>query len=94
MATTLTKEPESNIAVVEPAPAKAAAANVAAVPETPAELLKQWAGADQPNPVRVLLAAVARCWANLGGPGMTAQARRHRDIAEARGFTNGYIKLP
>ena len=39
-----------------------------------------------------LWAAVARCWDNLAGPGMTEQDRLQRDIAEARGFAYGYTQ--
>ena len=100
MTSALTQETASRAAVAEKAPAASATAtastavSVSAVPETPAELIRQWAGDDRPNPRRGLWAVVARCWDNLAGPGMTEQDRLQRDIAEARGFAYGYTRLP
>ena len=97
MVTTLNRETESSAVVaapvVEPAAAAPAAApvDISAVPETPAELLKQW---EAPAPQRPLIhtmiaATLVRIWDALTGPGMTEQERVRRDIAEQ----NGYIRL-
>ena len=99
MVTALKPENEANAAVAENAAAPAAtAAPVAAVdvsdiPETPAELLKQWDASRKPLPHRVVAATLAPVWNLLTGPGMTQRDRLNREVAEAKGFTNGYIKL-
>ena len=65
----------------------AAAVNIAAVPETPAELLKQWPAARRrPLVHTVIAAALVRIWDALTGPGMTDQERTTRAIAEHNGF--------
>ena len=104
MSTAITSETETVAAaaatiaapVAAPAAAPAAAAvsavavDVSAIPETPAELLKQWPAA-APAPRRPLLhtvisATLVRFWDALTGPGMTQQERVDRAIAEHNGF--------
>ena len=97
MVTTLNRETESSAVVaapvVEPAAAAPASApvDISAVPETPAELLKQW---QAPAPRRPLIhtivsATLVRIWDAIAGPGMTEQDRIRRDIAEH----NGYVRI-
>ena len=99
MASTVAQETESPTAVAEKAPAAAVASapavDLSAVPETPTDLLRDWAApdSDRPNPRPGLWAVIARCWNALTGPGMTEQARLQREIAEARGFAYGYTRL-
>lgn len=94
MVTALKPEHETNTAVAENAAAPAvatapaAAVDVSRVPETPAELLKQW---EAPAPRRplihtVIAATLVRIWDALTGPGMTEQERVRRDIAEQHGY--------
>ena len=103
MSTAITSETETVAAaaatiaapVAAPAAAPAAAVSavavdVSAIPETPAELLKQWP-APPPAPRRPLLhtvisATLVRFWDALTGPGMTQQERVDRAIAEHNGF--------
>ena len=100
MVTALKPENEANTAVAENAAASAAATapaaavDVSSIPETPAELLKQWDAARKPL-LRAVIAAtlLGRVWNFLTGPGMTQRDRLNREVAEANGFTNGYIKL-
>ena len=71
--------------VVAPAPS----VDISRVPETPAELLKQW---EAPAPRRPLIhtvisAALVRVWDAIAGPAMTNQQRVNREIAEHRGFS-------
>ena len=100
MVAALKPEPETNTAVAEnaaapavaTAPAAAAVADpvdISRVPETPAELLKQW---EAPAPRRPLIHAVisatlVRIWDAIVGPAMTDQQRVNREIAEHRGFS-------
>ena len=101
MVTALKPENETNTAVAETAAAPtavveraapaAAPEDISAVPETPAELLKQW---EAPAPRRplihtVIAATLVRIWDALTGPGMTEQERVRRDIAEQ----NGYVRV-
>ena len=67
--------------------------DVSAIPETPAELLRQWDTPRRPLAQRVLAVTVGPVWGFLSGPGMTQRDRSNREIAEAKGFTNGYMKL-
>ena len=96
MVTTLKNETNTavadNSAVVVDAVAPAAAADVSAIPETPAELLKQWDVSRRPLAHRVV-ATVARFWEGLTGPAMTERDRLTREIAEAKGNANGFIKM-
>ncbi len=74
--------------VVAPAPA-APAADVSAVPETPAELLKQWDTPARRRPLIhiVVSATLVRLWDAIAGPPMTERQRVNRDIAEYRGLS-------
>ncbi len=99
MVTALKTENETNPAVAETAqtsaavveraaPAVADQVDIAHVPETPAELLKQW---EAPAPRRPLIlvaisATLATLWDAITGPAMTDQQRVNREIAESRGF--------
>ncbi len=95
MVTTLNRETESSAVVaapvVEPAAAAPASApvDVSVVPETPAELLKQWDTPRRPLLHTVIAATLVRIWDALTGPGMTEQERVRRDIAEH----NGYVRV-
>ena len=95
MVTTLNPKTESSAVVaapvVEPAAAAPASApvDVSAVPETPAELLKQWDTPRHPLLHTVIAATLVRIWDALTGPGMTEQERVRRDIAEH----NGYVRV-
>ncbi len=99
MVTALKPENEANTAVAEnaaapaAATAPAAAVDVSSIPETPAELLKQWDAARKPLLYAVIAATLLPVWNFLTGPGMTQRDRLNREVAEANGFTNGYIKL-
>ena len=92
MVTTLNRETESSAVVAAPVVEPAAAAvDVSRVPETPAELLKQW---EAPAPRRPLIhtmiaPTLVRIWDALTGPGLTEQERVRRDIAEH----NGYVRV-
>lgn len=101
MVTALKPETETTAAVAETAEASAVVVERAAldvtnpvdvsrVPETPAELLKQW---QAPAPRRPLIhvvisATLVRLWDAFTGPAMTDRQRLHRNIAEHRGFSN------
>ena len=67
-------------------PATAAAVDVSAIPETPAELLKQWPAPRRPLLHTIISATLVRLWDALTGPGMTEQERTNRAIAEHNGF--------
>lgn len=92
MVTTLNCETESSAVVaapvVEPAAAAPASApvDVSAVPETPAELLKQWDAPRHPLLHAVIAATLVRIWDALTGPGMTDEERVRRDVAEHSGY--------
>jgi len=99
MVTALKPENETNTAVAETAAAPTAVVeraapaavevDVSAVPETPAELLKQWDTPRHPLFHTVIAATLVRIWDALTGPGMTEQERVRRDIAEH----NGYVRV-
>ena len=95
MVTALKPEHETNAAVAENAAAPAVATapatavDVSSVPETPAELLKQWDTPRHPLLHTVIAATLVRIWDALTGPGMTEQERVRRDIAES----NGYVRV-
>lgn len=95
MVTTVTRETESNpvmsAPVAEPVTA-APAVDISGVPESPAELLKQW---DAPAPKRplihaVVMASLVRIWDAITGPGMTEHDRVRREIAEFSGHRRAY----
>ena len=102
MSTAITSETETTAAaaatiaapVAAPAAAPAAAVasavavDVSAIPETPAELLKQWPAPAPRRPLlhTVISATLVRFWDALTGPGMTEQERVNRAIAEHNGF--------
>ena len=67
-------------------PATAAAVDVSAIPETPAELLKQWQAPRRPLLHTIVSATLVRLWDALTGPGMTDQQRVNRAIAEHNGY--------
>ncbi len=87
----------SPIAVVAPetvtretvAPKTAAVVvDISAIPETPAELLQQWAPAKKPLIHTVIAAALVRFWDGLTGPGMTQREREQREMFEHSGYAN------
>ena len=67
-------------------PATAAAVDVSAIPETPAELLKQWQAPRRPLLHTLISATLVRLWDALTGPGMTDRQRINRAIAEHNGY--------
>ena len=73
--------------------AAAPAVDVSAIPETPAELLKQWDVARKPLIHTVIAATLVRLWNAITGPGMTDLERRQRRTAEAKGY-NSFVRLP
>lgn len=101
MVTALKTENETTTAVAETAeapavvvagaaPPVAAPVDISHVPETPAELLKQW---PTPAPRRPLLhivisATLVRLWDAFAGPAMTDRQRVNRELAEYRGFAD------
>ena len=104
MVTANTRETETSTAASAVAVERAAPVNgavidisadvvdISAVPETPAELLKQW---DVPAPRRPLIHAVVsatlvRLWEGITGPGMTQEQRLNRDIAEHSGYARTF----
>ena len=79
----------SPVVVERAAPYVADPIDVSRVPETPAELLKQW---EAPAPRRplihtILSATLTPVWDAIAGPGMTRQQRVNREVAEYRGFS-------
>ena len=81
---------EASAVVVEgAAPAVAEPVDIAHVPETPAELLKQWeAPARRRAPIHVVIfATLVSLWDALTGPAMTDRQRVNREIAEYRGLS-------
>lgn len=70
--------------VVAPAPS----VDISNVPETPAELLKQWEPPASRRPLihTVIYATMVRLWDAVAGPPMTNRQRVNREIAEHRGF--------
>ena len=83
--------PETKSAVAETA--EATAVNVSAIPETPAELLEQWESTRKPSVQATIVASFVALWNVVAGPGMTDQARLEREIAETRGYRDGFTKL-
>ena len=81
MVTTINRETESTVVVDAPAVEAAAAVDVSAIPETPAELLQQW-DAPKRSILLSIPAAIVSFWCSLSGPGMTEQGRIRREIAE------------
>lgn len=77
---------DTPIAAPAATPATAAAVDVSAIPETPAELLKQWPAPRRPLLHTIISATLVRLWDALTGPGMTEQERTNRAIAEHNGF--------
>lgn len=83
---------EISAPVMDP-PETVTAVDVSAIPETPAELLKQWDVSRKPLIHTVIAAALVNAWNAIAGPPMTDRQRLKREIAEARGFTNGFVKI-
>ncbi len=86
-------EVKSTVAETAEAPAVPAAVDVSAIPEPPAELLEQWEPARKPTVQATILASFVALWNVVAGPGMTEQARLEREIAETRGYRDGFTKL-
>ena len=84
MVTTVTRDNESNAAVAahvaEPV-AAAPAVDISAIPETPAELLKQW-NAPRRSFFNVMSAALVSVWDSITGPATTERERVERKIFE------------
>lgn len=95
MVTAINPETETKSAVVETAeaPVESAAVDVSAIPETPAELLEQWGSARKSSVRATILAGFAALWNVVAGPAMTDQARLEREIAESRGYRDGFTKM-
>ncbi len=92
MVTAINHETENKSAVAETAEAPAAV-DVSAIPETPAELLGQWEVSRKPSVQATILASFVALWNVVAGPAMTDQARLEREIAESRGYRDGFTKL-
>ncbi len=92
MTTIKERENETRNAVAEraniAAPAQVADVDVSAVPESPAELLKQWSAPTKPLIHTVIAATLIRVWDALTGPGMTERQREQRAMYEHAGFAN------
>ncbi len=91
MVTTISRKSESSAAantvlVDRPTTSTAAPADISGVPETPAELLKQWDAPRRPLIHTVISATLVRVWDAITGPGMTDQERSNRTIAEHNGY--------
>jgi hypothetical protein len=95
MVTAINPETESKSAVAETAeaPAQPAAVDVSAIPETPAELLTQWEASRKPSVQATIVASFVALYNIVAGPGTTSRARLEREIAETRGYRDGFIKL-
>ena len=95
MVTAINPEIEAKSAVAETAEAstESAAVDVSAIPETPAELLQQWESTRKPSVQATIVASFVALWNVVAGPGMTEQARLEREIAETRGYRDGFTKL-
>ena len=91
MVTAINPEIEAKSAVAETA--EAAAVDVSAIPETPAELLEQWEAGRKPSVQATIVASFVALWNVMVGPGMTERARLEREIAETRGYRDGFTKL-
>ena len=92
MVTAINPEIETKSAVAETAAAPAAV-DVSAIPETPAELLKQWEPTRKPSVQEAILASFVALWNVVAGPAMTDRARLEREIAETRGYREGFTKM-
>ena len=95
MVTAINPETETKSAVTETAeaPAEPAAVDVSAIPETPAELIEQWEAARKPSVQATIVASFVALWNVMTGPAMTERARLEREIAETRGYRDGFTKL-
>ena len=92
MVTAINPETETKSAVAETAEAPASV-DVSAIPETPAELLEQWEDDRKRSIQATILGSFVALWNVVAGPGMTDQARLEREIAETRGYRDGFTKL-
>lgn len=92
MVTAINPETETKSAVAETAVAPASV-DVSAIPETPAELLEKWEDNRKQSVHGVIIASFVALWNVVAGPGMTEQARLEREIAETRGYRDGFSKL-
>lgn len=92
MVTAIKPETATKSAVAEAAEASASV-DVSAIPETPAELLEQWEAARKPSVQATIVASFVALWNVVAGPAMTDRARLEREIAETRGYRDGYTKL-
>ena len=92
MVTAINPETETKSAVAEAAEASASV-DVSAIPETPAELLEQWEAARKPSAQATILGSFVALWNVVAGPAMTDRARLEREIAETRGYRDGYTKM-
>ena len=92
MVTAINPETETKSPVDETAQASAAV-DVSAIPETPAELLEQWEAARKPSVQATIMASFVALWNVVAGPAMTERGRLEREIAETRGYRDGYTKL-
>ena len=92
MVTAINHETETKSAVAETAEAPAAV-DVSAIPETPAELLGQLEADHKPSVQATIVASFVALWNVVAGPAMTDQARLEREIAETRGYRDGFTKL-
>ena len=95
MVTAINPETETKSAVAEiaVAPAETAAVDVSDIPETPAELLAQWETTRKPSVKAAIVAGFVALYNIVVGPGTTARARLEREIAETRGYRDGFTKL-
>ena len=79
-------ETESRIAVVEQPTVVAATPvvelDLSGIPESPAELLEQWAPSKKPLIHSVIAATLVRWWDAISGPPMSDLDRSRREIAE------------
>lgn len=91
MVTAINPETETKSAIAETA--APADVDVSAVPETPAELLEQWESSRKQSIQATILGSFVALWNVVAGPGMTDQARLEREIAETRGYRDGFTKL-
>ena len=92
MVTAINPEIEAKSAVAETAEARPAV-DVSAIPETPAELLEQWESTRKPSVQETIIASFVALWNVVAGPAMTDKARLEREIAETRGYRDGFTKL-
>ncbi len=87
-------ETESRTAVVEqPAVVAATPAieiDLSGIPESPAELLKQWTPSKNPPIHTVIAAALVRWWDAISGPPMSERERSRRAVAEHAGFVRHF----